>query len=105
MITKAIKSLRKKNNLSFGYKIIDGNISNETEYNSKVIFLDNNGNETNTRYLTWLEVNNEINIISYKYNRAKEYPRWQDQLDDIYHNGIDGWKATVKVTKDKYPKS
>jgi hypothetical protein len=37
-------------------------------------------------------------------NRVKEYPRIQDQLDDIYHNGIDGWKATIKTTKDKYPK-
>ena len=37
--------------------------------------------------------------------RKKAYPTWQDQLDDIYHNGIDGWKATIKVTKDKYPKS
>ena len=37
--------------------------------------------------------------------RKKAYPTWQDQLDDIYHNGIDAWKATIKVTKDKYPKS
>ena len=37
--------------------------------------------------------------------RKKDYPIWQDQLDDIYHNGIDAWKATIKVTKDKYPKS
>ena len=37
--------------------------------------------------------------------RKKDYPSWQDQLDDIYHNGIDAWKATIKVTKDKYPKS
>ena len=37
-------------------------------------------------------------------NRAKEYPSIVDQLDDIYHNGIDAWKATIKVTKDKYPK-
>ena len=36
--------------------------------------------------------------------RKKDYPIWQDQLDDIYHNGIDAWKATIKVTKDKYPK-
>ena len=27
-----------------------------------------------------------------------------DQLDDLYHNGIDGWKASIKVIKDKYPK-
>jgi hypothetical protein len=37
--------------------------------------------------------------------RKKAYPAWQDQLDDIYHNGIDGWKATIKTIKDKYPKS
>ena len=37
--------------------------------------------------------------------RKKAYPSWQDQLDDIYHNGIAGWKATIKTTKDKYPKS
>jgi hypothetical protein len=36
--------------------------------------------------------------------RKKSYPTWQDQLDDIYHNGVDGWKATIKATKDKYPK-
>ena len=36
--------------------------------------------------------------------RKKAYPTWQDQLDYIYHNGIDGWKATIKTTKDKYPK-
>ena len=41
----------------------------------------------------------------YQRDRAKEYPSIVDQLDDIYHNGIDGWKATIKVTKDKYPKS
>ena len=40
----------------------------------------------------------------YKRNRANEYPSVADQLDDIYHNGIDAWKATIKETKDKYPK-
>ena len=40
----------------------------------------------------------------YQRDREKEYPSIADQLDDIYHNGIDGWKATIKVTKDKYPK-
>ena len=40
----------------------------------------------------------------YQRDRAKEYPSIVDQLDDIYHNGIDGWKATIKTTKDKYPK-
>ena len=42
---------------------------------------------------------------SYKSKRKAEYPSIADQLDDIYHNGIDGWKATIKTTKDKFPKS
>ncbi len=41
---------------------------------------------------------------TYKLNRAAEYPNLIDQLDDIYHNGIDGWKTTIKAVKDKYPK-
>ena len=40
----------------------------------------------------------------YQRDREDEYPSIKDQLDDIYHNGIDGWKATIKVTKDKYSK-
>ena len=41
---------------------------------------------------------------SYKSQRKAEYPNIEDQLDDIYHNGIDAWKATIKTIKDKYPK-
>ena len=37
-------------------------------------------------------------------NRKIDYPSIADQLDDIYHNGIDAWKVTIKATKDKYPK-
>ena len=42
---------------------------------------------------------------SYKSKRRAEYPSLVDQLDNIYHNGIDVWKATIKTIKDKYPKS
>ena len=41
---------------------------------------------------------------AYQRSRATEYPAIADQLDDIYHNGIDAWKATIKAVKDKYPK-
>jgi len=37
-------------------------------------------------------------------NRAKNYPSIADQLDKIYHSGIDEWKKVIKTTKDKYPK-
>ena len=41
----------------------------------------------------------------YQRQRAAEYPSWQDQLDKIYHDGVDVWKAEIKAIKDKYPKS
>jgi len=50
------------------------------------------------------ELQTAYDNVEYQRNRAKEYPSIVDQLDDIYHNGIDAWKATIKTTKDKYPK-
>jgi len=41
----------------------------------------------------------------YKDLRAKEYPAIADQLDYIYHNGIDAWKEDmIDPVKNKYPK-
>ena len=79
-----------------------------------------NGNDTYAN-ITWIdteqtkptesEVTTKVNELqaaynaqAYARNRAAEYPSIADQLDDIYHNGIDAWKATIKTTKDKYPK-
>ena len=61
-------------------------------------------------YLEWVEEGNtpEAADVSpdptYKELRAAEYPSVVDQLDKIYHTGIDGWKTDIKVVKDKYPK-
>lgn len=46
-----------------------------------------------------------IDSHAYIENRAKEYPSIVDQLDTLYHGGIDAWKAEIKTVKDKYPKS
>ena len=47
----------------------------------------------------------ELDKLLYIDDRAKEYPSWQDQLDFIYHNGIDKWKTDiVDPVKAKYPK-
>ena len=51
-----------------------------------------------------VEVQAEYDAKQYQRDRATAYPSMADQLDDIYHNGIDAWKATIKTTKDKYPK-
>ena len=54
---------------------------------------------------TWTtEYEAHVAANAYKGKRQIEYPTIADQLDDLYHNGIDGWKSTIKATKDKYPK-
>ena len=58
-----------------------------------------------TTGLTALQTAWDLENNSYKSQRRAEYPDLVSQLDDIYHNGIDGWKTTIKAIKDKYPKS
>ena len=66
-----------------------------------IVAKDKDGNEVS---INWTQVNSWTDPDEYKYNRQAEYPSIVDQLDDIYHNGIDGWKTTIKAVKDKYPK-
>jgi len=40
----------------------------------------------------------------YQRKRAAAYPSIADQLDQIYHEGIDAWKATIAAVKQEYPK-
>ena len=91
--------------------------------NSSAVFhigAENNADVLDSCTIEWLEettpiskadIQTKINELQVEYDakeyqrqRANEYPSMADQLDDIYHNGIDGWKATIKVTKDKYSK-
>jgi hypothetical protein len=46
-----------------------------------------------------------IDANAYKGLRQKEYPSIPDQLDTLYHSGLDAWKAQIKTVKDKYPKA
>ena len=46
-----------------------------------------------------------VGVTTYTQAREAEYPPIVDQLDKIYHEGIDAWKADIKVIKDKYPKT
>jgi len=110
-IISAIKALDAKAQV-----VVNGEPSNQAEYEANVKYIsgaDANGSAIykDTQDFTWSQVsakkaelqtaydNNE-----YQRKRAIEYPSIADQLDDIYHNGVDGWKATIKTTKDKYPK-
>ena len=66
-----------------------------------IVATDNTGNEVT---INWSSVNSWTDPDQYKFDRQKEYPSIVNQLDDLYHNGIDGWKANIQIIKDKYPK-
>ena len=51
-----------------------------------------------------VELQTEYDNNKYQRDRASEYPSIKDQLDKIYHSGIEEWKKVIKATKDKYPK-
>ena len=55
------------------------------------------------REITHLEYLDEVN--QYQNNRSKEYPKLAEQLDYIYHNGIDAWKTNIiNPVKTQFPK-
>ena len=73
----------------------------------KLIWLDKTQTEPTQSQID-AEITDLDNVYAakkYQRDRAAEYPAVVDQLDDIYHNGIDAWKATIKKIKDKHPKS
>ena len=45
-----------------------------------------------------------IDANAYKDQRAAAYPSIADQLDTIYHGGIDAWKAQIAAVKEEFPK-
>jgi len=114
-ISTAIQSLNTKGGNSHEY-VMNGTPTNEAEYKLQVKFVeseDENGSAifSSTQPYSWSEVSAEQSSLQtiydnneYQRDRALEYPSIADQLDDIFHNGIDGWKTTIQVTKDKYPK-
>ena len=49
-------------------------------------------------------IDDAYTAVEYQWQRQAAYPSWEDQLDKIYHSGIDAWKVDIKAIKDKYPK-
>ena len=52
-----------------------------------------------------VEGSDYVSVTPYTEARKAEYPPLEEQLDKIYHSGIDAWKSDIKVIKDKYPKT
>ena len=76
-------------------------ISINGDTQNDIVAKDSSGNNVT---INWTQVNAWTDPEQYKIDRASEYPSMADQLDDIFHNGVDGWKATIQAIKDKYPK-
>ena len=98
MIVKAL--------IELGYESCSWNVTNEEVYEN-LNWLDKNVEKPSREVINnkIAELQAEYDANEYQRQRAAEYPSWQDQLDKIYHEGIDVWKAEIKVIKDKYPKS
>jgi len=82
-----------------------GYSDNKNQVYANLIVLDGGSKPTES------DVNNGLKAMQdafdandYSRKRIQEYPSVVDQLDQIYNEGIDAWKATIKTTKDKYPK-
>ena len=84
----------------------DAQVSIEDNDITKIIWHDENPtNITNAQILAkQIELQTDYDAKQYQRDRAKEYPLMADQLDDIFHNGINSWKASIQIIKDKYPK-
>jgi hypothetical protein len=52
----------------------------------------------------WVKADAEMEATKYIRDRLNAYPDWREQLDQIYHEGIDAWKETIKAVKDAHPK-
>ena len=80
----------------------------EVPENFEQLLTDNQYEETPTPQIWELEgyeSDDAWQADEYKRQRKREYPNWGEQLDYIYHNGVDAWKTDiVDPVKTKYPK-
>ena len=84
----------------------DAQVSVNAESLDQITWHDGNPNNITNDQITakQAELKTAYDNNKYQRDRKLEYPSIEDQLDDLYHNGIDGWKTTIKAVKDKYPK-
>ena len=61
--------------------------------------------DVHTKGIEIVEGADYVGVTTYTEARRAEYPPIEEQLDKIYHSGVDAWKAEIKTIKDKYPKT
>ena len=87
-------------------KLVGGRISTPDVNNlNEYIFCDGQTPPTEEAIQSKLsELLAEYEANQYQRDRASQYPSTADQLDLLYHQGIEGWKAEIKKVKDAHPK-
>ena len=55
--------------------------------------------------ITCVEGADYVGVTTYTEARSAEYPPIEEQLDKIYHYGIESWRTDITAIKDKYPKT
>ena len=93
-IIKAIIAINPNANVS-----IEDNDINQITWLNETAVISKSDIETKL-----VELQTALDAKEYQRKRAEEYPSMADQLDHIYHNGVEKWKKTIKAVKDKYPK-
>jgi len=99
-ITKALQSLRPATNWA-----LNGDTYEGLQWLEKPVW--EGGQKKPTKAEVEAEVarlQKEWEDTEYQRLRAKEYPPIKEQLDTLYHQGYDGWKASIDEVKNKYPK-
>jgi len=107
MATLEEHKTRLKNEHSEIHKVVNGERIklSDSEYNAQIDIWATNDKEQEDRDAV---VNDGGSHADYKEIRKEAYIAAvgdiPDQLDYIYHNGLDAWKAEIKKVKDKYTK-
>jgi len=69
-----------------------------------IVATDIDGNKIT---INWTAVNSWTDPEQYKFDREKEYPSWQEQMDMQYHDTVNGtttWKHAIAKVKSDNPK-
>tara|TARA_B110000091_G_scaffold86728_1_gene95226 strand:+ start:2554 stop:2802 length:249 start_codon:yes stop_codon:yes gene_type:complete len=74
------------------FKMVDGETVELTEA------------ENNQRLAASAAAQAERDARAWLDGRLAAYPTIPEQLDNIFHNGLDVWRADIQAIKDEFPK-
>lgn len=79
-------------------------VMSDTAYPELDVFVSYDGFDFTYCQQWGLTINDEVVRRVWVDIRTKAYPSIGDQLDMIFHDGLDAWKAIIQSVKDKHPK-